>query len=210
MTHENNLERLALFPLNTVLFPSTRINLHIFEEKFKLMFEHVLNTDKIFGVVHHDKQYNGIAQIGCVAKVQDVLKFPDGRLNIVASGIERFKITDINQTVPYITANVETIPERAVDGRTLLLAHELRTLIDDVLALSSKVYGKPKPEADEIPTDPVSLSYTVPHAYYGSLEEQQHILSLETAEDRLVEEIGLLDAARKHFAALSSIQNAVG
>jgi Lon protease-like protein len=45
------IQKLPLFPLNTVLFPGATIQLHIFEERYRLMIGRCLEQSSPFGVV---------------------------------------------------------------------------------------------------------------------------------------------------------------
>ena len=42
---------LAIFPLNTVLFPDVALPLQIFEERYKIMLQDCLDSDSRFGIV---------------------------------------------------------------------------------------------------------------------------------------------------------------
>ena len=74
---------LPLFPLDVVLFPGAVLPLHIFEPRYQEMIAECLAEQKVFGVVRSKEE--GIAEIGCTAKVVNVTKkYPDGRLDIVS------------------------------------------------------------------------------------------------------------------------------
>jgi uncharacterized protein len=45
------IQKLPLFPLNTVLFPGAPLQLHIFEERYRLMIGRCLEQNSLFGVV---------------------------------------------------------------------------------------------------------------------------------------------------------------
>jgi Lon protease-like protein len=45
------IQKLPIFPLNTVLFPGARLQLHIFEERYRLMIGRCLEQHTPFGVV---------------------------------------------------------------------------------------------------------------------------------------------------------------
>ncbi|MEI8167317.1 MAG: LON peptidase substrate-binding domain-containing protein, partial [Chloroflexales bacterium] len=45
------IRQLPLFPLSTILFPGTTINLHIFEERYRQMIGRCLAEHAPFGVV---------------------------------------------------------------------------------------------------------------------------------------------------------------
>ena len=48
---------LPMFPLNLVLFPEGILPLHIFEERYRVMVEEVMETDRCFGVVLIERGY---------------------------------------------------------------------------------------------------------------------------------------------------------
>jgi Lon protease-like protein len=82
---------IPLFPLDVVLFPGTPLPLHIFEPRYKEMIAECRAQDRAFGVVRALEQ--GLADVGCTAEIVTVVKeYPDGRLDLVAEGRQRFEI----------------------------------------------------------------------------------------------------------------------
>lgn len=83
---------LPLFPLNTVLFPGTPIQLHIFEDRYLKMINRCIEEHKPFGVVlieEGSEAFGPLAKpyrIGCTALIAKVEKLEDGRINITAVG----------------------------------------------------------------------------------------------------------------------------
>ena len=45
MTVNQETDLIPIFPLDIVLFPGNQLNLHIFEEKYKSMIQHVLDSE---------------------------------------------------------------------------------------------------------------------------------------------------------------------
>ncbi|MFZ0539159.1 MAG: LON peptidase substrate-binding domain-containing protein, partial [Candidatus Sulfotelmatobacter sp.] len=86
---------IPLFPLDVVLLPSAPLPLHIFEPRYKEMIAECLAQNRIFGVVRALDQ--GLAKVGCTAEIITVVKeYPDGRLDLVAEGRNRFEIVAVN------------------------------------------------------------------------------------------------------------------
>lgn len=101
----SQLALLPLFPLSLVLFPRTSLPLHIFEERYKLMINEALETNREFGVVLALE--NGIASVGCSARIDRVAKtYDDGRMDIDTTGYRRFEITELNEDRPFLTGQV--------------------------------------------------------------------------------------------------------
>jgi len=85
-----------LFPLEVVLFPGTPLPLHIFEPRYKEMMAECLANHAPFGVVRALEE--GIADVGCTAEIVTVTKeYPDGRLDLVSEGRQRFEVLELNQ-----------------------------------------------------------------------------------------------------------------
>src|ERR1700722_1728977 len=96
---------LPLFPLEVVLFPGTSLPLHIFEPRYKEMISECLDRKKSFGVVRAKEE--GVAEIGCTAEIITVAKkYPDGRMDIVTEGRERFEVMQVNQERSFLQAEV--------------------------------------------------------------------------------------------------------
>jgi Lon protease-like protein len=106
---------LPLFPLDLVLLPGTPLPLHIFEPRYREMISECLDRKKSFGVVRAKEE--GVAEIGCTAEIITVArKYPDGRMDIVTQGRERFEVMQVNQERPFLQAEVLYLrdePEKA-------------------------------------------------------------------------------------------------
>ena len=96
---------LPLFPLDVVLLPGAPLPLHIFEPRCKEMISECLERKKPFGVVRAKEE--GVAEIGCTAEIVTVTrKYPDGRMDILTQGHERFEIMNLNQERSFLQAEV--------------------------------------------------------------------------------------------------------
>ena len=110
------MHTLPLFPLNTVLFPGMPIYLHIFEERYKIMINRCIEFRQPFGVVlMADENFKSPKNqkphlIGCTAQITQVQPLDQGRLNIAAMGVERFKIIALDYSEPYLMGNIALYP----------------------------------------------------------------------------------------------------
>jgi ATP-dependent Lon protease len=97
---------LPLFPLSLVLVPAMPLPLHIFEDRYKEMMGELISGHSEFGVVLAKE--DGIANIGCTAVVDEVTRrYDDGRLDLMATGQRRFRITSLDQEKTYLRAEVQ-------------------------------------------------------------------------------------------------------
>ena len=94
-----------LFTLGMVALPSELVPLHVFEDRYKAMVEHCLETESEFGIVWLAE--DGLRPIGCACEIAEVSeRLPDGRLNIVARGTRPFRIESREDRHPYPAATV--------------------------------------------------------------------------------------------------------
>jgi Lon protease-like protein len=169
-------ESFPLFPLGIVLLPGEMVQLHIFEERYKLMIGRCVEDDSEFGIVWlSDERLN---EIGCTARVSEVLeRFDDGRMNILIAGGKPFRLARRIDDLPYPAGDVELIdlaPEAGEPG----LAAEARERYADLVERVT----------DERPA-PDSLEELDAFAMAGSIEfdpeEKQRLLELGSEDERL-------------------------
>src|SRR5215213_6639673 len=100
---------LPIFELPAVILPGELLPLHIFEDRYKRMIGHCLETAEPFGIVFRDDE--GTAhRIGCTARVTEVLeRFDDGRMNIVVTGEQPFRVLERFEEPDYPAGEVEPI-----------------------------------------------------------------------------------------------------
>jgi Lon protease-like protein len=69
------------------------------------MISECLEQKKPFGVVRAKEE--GVAEIGCTAEIITVAKkYPDGRMDIVTEGRERFEVMQVDQERSFLQAEV--------------------------------------------------------------------------------------------------------
>src|SRR4029079_8598874 len=93
------IKHLPVFPLPLVLLPNELLPLHIFEPRYRQMLKDVEQDKRLFGVSFFDPESStaekpSLGTIGCVAEVRDVQMLPDGRSNILAIGVIRYRLLD--------------------------------------------------------------------------------------------------------------------
>ena len=114
---------IPVFPLpNVVLFPNVFLPLHIFEPRYRAMVSAALDEDRIIGMVllrpGWEGDYDGrppVYPVGCAGLITHAERLTDGRFNIVLQGLEKFRITDEDDSLPYRLARVESIEESVAD-----------------------------------------------------------------------------------------------
>jgi Lon protease-like protein len=105
------VSELGLFPLPLVLLPTEQLPLHIFEDRYKELIGECLADDLEFGLVFADD--DGVRQIGTRAGVLEVLPppFPDGRMNVLVEGRERFRVVELTEGRSFHTADTAPVDD---------------------------------------------------------------------------------------------------
>jgi Lon protease-like protein len=110
--------QLPLFPLRSVLCPGVALPLHIFEERYRLMVGRCIERSEPFGVVlvREGSDVGPIrgrmAEVGTVAAIRRAGRFPDGRLEILTVGQQRFRLDAVDSTSePYMLGTVSLLDE---------------------------------------------------------------------------------------------------
>jgi Lon protease-like protein len=177
---------LPLFPLNTVLFPGMFLPLHIFEERYKEMVTTCLTGRQPFGVVYireGEAERGPLAEpheIGCTARIVQVQRLEEGRLNIMAVGEDRFRIRALHREKPYLIGEVETYPfaDRVGDPALERAAHALHDEVEAYLSLLSRL-GKVEFDPDQIPDDARSLTFLAASVLQVPMDQKQSFLATD-------------------------------
>jgi len=184
---------LPLFPLDTVLFPGMTLPLHIFEDRYRLMVSECLAGDRDFGVLMAGSGPGGDGmptahRVGTSARITHVHKLEDGRMNILTTGQERFRLLHLLRTEPYIIGRVEALPlEGASSPQVSALVRKVGALFVRYLRLAGEVLGNTI-QIDNAPSNASGLVFTIAMGLDVSIEEKQELLSIRALPDLLARE----------------------
>ena len=114
---------IPLFPLHTVLCPGIVLPLHIFEDRYRALTRHCLDTGAPFGVVLiRDGREVGadrslaLAGVGALVEIREAGRYPDGRYDLLAAATGRFAIDTVDQArEPYLVADVTPLEDEVGD-----------------------------------------------------------------------------------------------
>ena len=200
----DDLTELPLFPLNLVLFPGMRLPLHIFEERYKAMIGDCLDREAPFGValIKEGPEVGGPAEpyaIGTTARIVQVERLAEGRLNLLAAGERRFQLVEIIQQIPHLVGLVQFIAEE-IGAPDPDLVTELRGEYAGFLRQLSALAGSwNAPVA--MPEEPLPLSFAAAATLTASIELpqglRQELLAADTAAARLTQLLPLLRRANE-------------
>ncbi len=194
---------LPLFLLNTNVFPGAVLPLHVFEDRYKLMISECLRQKSAFGVVliRSGSEVGGPAEpchVGTTARITHVQRLPEGRMNLMTAGLERFRIVEIVRDTPFYIAKVELLASEddAPDG----MAERVGQLFAEYYRLNLALSGQ---WVRRVPTpaSPAALSDFVAARIEAPMDQKQTLLEMLSVAARLTQEESLLSAAISRLQA---------
>jgi len=202
------VRELPLFPLpKVVLFPGRPLPLHIFEFRYRIMMNTILETDSRFGVLMVDPVEGRVAQVGCCAEIIHFQRLPDDRMKIITMGQSRFRVLEYVREKPYLVGLVEWFEDQPPRENLKPKAQEVKALLTDVVKLSAKLTDQNIELPDDLPDLPTELSYWIASNLYDVASEQQALLEMNDTETRLDREAEILTSTRNHLAARTALKD---
>jgi Lon protease-like protein len=206
-------ERLALFPLGTVLLPGLMLPLQVFEPRYRALVGELLelpeDVPRQFGVIaiklgrEVGPQRPELYKVGCTALVRRVEQRPDGRYGLMTVGERRFVLRGLDaQSRPYLVGEVTYLADdRGDEAPAVALVPMVQGLLREYTAklAENKALDIQLPD---LPDDPVTLSYLVAAAVVPDIGRRQELLEAPDALSRLRAEQVLL---RRELGLLNSI-----
>jgi len=190
--------RLPLFPLGMVLFPGLVLPLHVFEEHHRMLVRDLMDGPEPhrLGVVGVELGHEvgataplNLAEVGCAAEVHTVSAHSDG-LDVVTVGATRFRLKEIDDSLPYLNGEVEFLPDEAGQDPEPVVRSVSRLF--QLYRQRLAAVGAETAEPIELPQDPVRLSYLIAASVVLDCDEKQRLLEAEDATLRLRAEHDLL------------------
>ena len=177
---------IGLFPLQLVLLPGEERPLHIFEPRYRELIGECLESGGDFGLVLVDE--TGMREIGTRASVREVLaRFPDGRLNILVEGGERFRLVELTEGRPFATAEVDDVPDEDEEPS--------EEEVERCLAAYRRLLDAADAELDELDLGGESLAFQIARRVDLGTDVKQDLLELRSERERVARLAPLLDRA---------------
>lgn len=210
---------LPYFPLHTVLFPHLPLPLQIFEERYRAMTRDLLSPRNdyegrfVVSMITHGPEVGGDTRtqpVGTVCEIRSAEQLADGGYILLAVGVARVELGEIDHSGPYATVQVETLDELDGSGAVGLLP-DAQAALDAYLATVKQFVAAAASHASDsrevtsvadsleevlkpihLPHEPLAASYAIGGVLQIELIRKQHLLELPDAATRLRAEIALL------------------
>lgn len=187
-----DLEEIAVFPLATVLFPGAILPLHIFEDRYKKMIRYAIENGGVFGLSYRSDAAIGrqtppeTGSVGCFAKINAVVSLEGGGLNIISTGLIRYRVVGLRQSTPFVIARIAHVTDDLEPG------DDLNRIFDDIVEMCRKflvaaqALDEPNAPANhDLPEEPEAFSLLVASALPIDNDAKQTLLEMTSTRLRL-------------------------
>jgi hypothetical protein len=172
------MKLLPIFPLKMVVFPGEKVNLNIFESRYKQLINECLKEGKTFGIPFYNK--DRLMPIMAEIELLEISKvYADGKLDVKTRAKNNVvKIVELHKTLPdklYSAATVEAL-EYDFDDSDLVLAmkvQEQMRILYELLNINKEI-----PSLEELRV------FDFVHLFGISPMKELQLLTIQTESDR--------------------------
>ena len=169
---------IPIFPLPLVVFPGEKVNLHIFEPRYKQLINECVKLGKPFGIPPVIKEK--VSEMGTLVTVTEISHtYEDGRMDIKTEGREVFRILEIIKELPekLYSGAIVNYPENNTSGTK-------KDLMKAILHGIRSIYNKLEVQKEFTKPDSEIVSYDIAHHMGLSLEDEYRLLGLMNENQR--------------------------
>jgi|GEM_PF-137401 len=187
-----DFDEIAIFPLGAVLFPGAIMPLHIFEDRYKRMIRYAVEHGGLFGLSYRSDARIGletppeIGSIGCLAKINAVAPLEEGRVNIVAIGLIRYRVIGLRQSTPFVVARIEPLTDDLEPGEDLnRIFEDIVETCRQFMMAAQALDESTAPMNQDLPDEPEPFSLLVASALPIDNDAKQALLEMTSTRLRL-------------------------
>jgi Lon protease-like protein len=186
-----------IFPLQLIVFPGEQVNLHIFEQRYRSLFNELKEDENLtFGMppVINNQIYGVGTQLKLIQIVKD---YSNGEMDVMTEGVAVFSINKILN--PYLDklyagADIEILEEDS--SYNIIKFEALKSLFENFQSLLPQ-----KKEIKDI--EPKIYSFQIAH--FSGLNEQQKLTLLGNPSEEERQEI-MIEHFEKVIPTIQSIE----
>ncbi len=198
--HEHDPDRLVreipdtlpVLPLrDAVVFPFAVVPISVGQQRSVQLVDDAMKGNRMVAMVYQlspdavPAGPNDVHRVGTAAVVHQLLRAPDGTLQLLVQGVARIRLTDFVQTEPYLVAKVQLAPEQTESGLDIEgLARSVRTLFRRLVELMPDVPDE-LGRAVELLEDAPHVAYMVAAVAPIPVQVRQEILELDAVDTKL-------------------------
>jgi len=198
-----------------VIFPSALVPLLVETGPSLKLIDDVVAGDRLLGVVLQRQQEvvepkpEDLYDVGCVARLVKMVKFPDGTARVLVEGLWRIHVRDFSTSSPYLSAHFELLRDETEDSVELqAMLRSAHKQFDEIAKLSPALSDQVKIAA--LNTEhPGHFADLIAGNLNLSLEDRQKLLETVSVRERLQKLLPMLNREHEVLTLSSKIQNDV-
>jgi ATP-dependent Lon protease len=198
-----------------VIFPGAMVPLLVETGPSLKLVDDLVAGDRLFAAVLQlnpdlaEPGPNDLHQVGCVSRLNKMVKFPDGTVRILVEGLWRIRLDKFLPANPYLRANFELLRDETEDSVELqAMLRNAHKQFEEIAKISTILSDQVKVAAlnTEHPghfADLIAANLGLP------LDEKQKLLETVSVRERLQKLLPLLNREQEVLNLSSKIQNDV-
>ncbi|MFE2356315.1 LON peptidase substrate-binding domain-containing protein [Streptomyces parvulus] len=143
-------------------------------------------------------------KVGCIADAATIRERADGTFEVLATGTNRVRLVSVEASGPFLTAELETLPEDPGDEAGALAEGVLRSFRQYQKRLAG-ARERSLATGAELPDEPGVVSYLVAAAMMLDTPTKQRLLQAPDTASRLKDELRLLRSETAVIRSLPSL-----
>src|SRR5579859_4313504 len=198
-----------------VIFPSALVPLLVETGPSLKLIDDVVAGDRLLGVVLQrqpeivEPKPEDLYDVGCVARLVKMVKFPDGTARVLVEGLWRIHIREFAASSPYLSAHFELLRDETEDSVELqAMLRNAHKQFEEIAKLSPALSDQVKIAA--LNTEhPGHFADLIAGNLNLSLEDRQKLLEMISVRERLQKLLPMLNREQEVLTLSSKIQNDV-
>ncbi len=163
---------IPIFPLSLVVYPGEKLNLHIFEPRYRQLITECQAQQKPFGIPCVVK--DALQELGTLVEITEITKtYEDGRMDIRTRGISVFKVLEVVKEIP------DKLYSGAIVSPRLNFNNGSPKLMRKILEDARRLHEQLGVEKDFGKPDEALQSYDVAHHVGLKPEDEYQVLEYE-------------------------------
>lgn len=190
---KSEIETVAILPVrNVVVYPHMAAALVADRSGSIKILEEAFQQDKMVMILlqrdpeNDDPAPDDLHKYGTLVRIDKMMKLPEDNLHSVVHGVSRGRVLEVMQTEPVMQARVELLgdqQEESIEGKGL--AHNLVEQFQRLIELVPTMAEELRIPLINLEADPSKLADFIAFNLKISLEDQQALLELSDAQERM-------------------------
>jgi ATP-dependent Lon protease len=198
-----------------VIFPGTLVPLLVETGSSLRLIDDIVAGDRLLGVVLQRKpevvepKPEDLYEVGCVARLVKMVKFPDGTARVMVEGLWRIRIKEYLPLALYLRAHHELLQDETEDSIELqAILRNAHKQFEEITKMSPALSDQVKIAALNT-EQPGHFADLIAGNLNLSLDDRQKLLETVSVRERLQKLLPMLNREHEVLALSSKIQNDV-